>query len=110
MGYGDIVVATDLGRLVTALMILSGFAIIAVPTGIVAADFSRVEAMIDETTDACPGCGVHGHLVDASFCRRCGHSLTWSNSTVAPAISPSAAGRETYRVISPSKTPPPDKS
>jgi predicted amidophosphoribosyltransferase len=29
----------------------------------------------DETTDACPSCGVHGHLLDAKFCRRCGEEL-----------------------------------
>lgn len=75
VGYGDITVTTDLGRLITSLMILSGFAVIAVPTGIVAGDISRAEAKVDETTTACPGCGAHGHLHDANYCRRCGHSL-----------------------------------
>jgi voltage-gated potassium channel len=77
VGYGDIVVQTDFGRFLTTLMILTGYAIIAVPTGIVAADITRAEAA-DETTDACPGCGVHGHLLDAKYCRRCGHSLDWT--------------------------------
>jgi voltage-gated potassium channel len=79
VGYGDIHVTTDLGRFITTIMILSGFAIIAVPSGIVTADVLRGE--VDESTDACPSCGVHGHLIDAAYCRRCGHSLSWSQST-----------------------------
>jgi voltage-gated potassium channel len=78
VGYGDITVQTDIGRLLTSLMILTGYAIIAVPTGIVAADMTRAEQAEDETTNACPGCGVHGHLVDAKYCRSCGHSLEWT--------------------------------
>ena len=83
VGYGDMTVTTDLGRLITSMMILSGFAIIAVPTGIVAADFSKLEGKIDESTNACPGCGSHGHLNDARYCRHCGHSLKWTRSPPA---------------------------
>jgi len=83
VGYGDITVTTDLGRFVTSLMILSGFAIIAVPTGIVAVDMSRAEAMVDETTAACPGCGCHGHVQGADFCKKCGHGLRYA----APEVS-----------------------
>jgi voltage-gated potassium channel len=75
VGYGDMTVSTPLGRFLTSAMILTGYAIIAVPTGIVAADFSRAQQLEDETTDACPGCGVHGHLLDAKFCRICAHPL-----------------------------------
>lgn len=75
VGYGDIYVTTDLGRFITAIMILTGYAVIAVPTGIVAADMSRAEAAEDESTAACPGCGAHGHLPDANYCRFCGGSL-----------------------------------
>ncbi len=75
VGFGDITVQTDLGRFITSLMILTGFAIIAVPTGIVAADISRAEEAEDETTYACPGCGAHGHSADANYCRLCGTEL-----------------------------------
>jgi len=75
VGYGDITVATDLGKFLTTLMILGGYAIIAVPTGIVSSAMSQVENQPDETSDACPGCGVHGHLEDAKFCRKCGETL-----------------------------------
>lgn len=75
VGYGDITVQTHLGQLITSLMVLAGYAIIAVPTGIVAGDMVRDAMMQDETTDACPGCGTHGHLRDAHYCRKCGEPL-----------------------------------
>jgi voltage-gated potassium channel len=80
VGFGDITVQTDLGRVITSFMILSGFAIIAVPTGIVVADISRAEESLRMTTDACPGCGAHGHLPDATYCRRCATPLEYSSS------------------------------
>lgn len=73
VGYGDITATTDLGRFITSIMILAGYAIIAVPTGIVSSEMMRQER--DETTDACPSCGVHGHLLDAVYCRKCGDKL-----------------------------------
>jgi len=75
VGYGDITAHTALGQLLTSFMVLAGYAIIAVPTGIVAGDMVREAMRQDETTDACPGCGVHGHLADASYCRKCGEQL-----------------------------------
>lgn len=92
VGYGDITVQTDIGRFLTSVMILTGYAIIAVPTGIVAADMSRAEqAEEDESTDACPACGVHGHLLDAKYCRRCGHSLDWTTDAIAPPVDPASS-------------------
>lgn len=76
VGYGDIVSQTAIGKLLTTVLILGGYAIIAVPTGIVSAEISRAQKKEDETTDACPACGVHGHLIDAKFCRKCGEDLT----------------------------------
>lgn len=73
VGYGDVVPITVMGKVVTTLLVLAGYAIIAVPTGIVTAEMMKVDG--DMTTDACPGCGVHGHLADAVFCRRCGEKL-----------------------------------
>ena len=75
LGFGDITPQTALGQFFTSIMVLAGYAIIAVPTGIVTSDMIRVAMRPDETTDACPGCGIHGHLPDASFCRKCGESL-----------------------------------
>jgi voltage-gated potassium channel len=75
VGYGDVTVQTALGKLLTSLMVLTGYAIIAVPTGIVAGDMVREAMREDLTTDACPGCGIHGHLKDAAYCRKCGERL-----------------------------------
>ncbi len=75
VGYGDITAHTILGKLLTSLMVLAGYAIIAVPTGIVAGDMVREAMREDESTDACPGCGIHGHLRDAKYCRKCGEPL-----------------------------------
>ncbi|MBK1792018.1 ion transporter [Persicirhabdus sediminis] len=74
VGYGDITAVTALGKIFTTLLILTGYAIIAVPTGIVTSEMINAHKQ-DETTDACPSCGVHGHLIDAKFCRRCGEKL-----------------------------------
>ena len=75
VGYGDITAQTALGKLLTSFMVLTGYAIIAVPTGIVAGDMVRAAIHEDLTSDACPGCGVHGHLRDAQYCRKCGEHL-----------------------------------
>lgn len=80
VGYGDITVTTDIGRFITTLMILAGYAIIAVPTGIVAADISRAEAAEGEEAAACPACGVYGHVHNAKFCYSCGDSLSWTEA------------------------------
>lgn len=72
VGYGDITATTSMGRILTTLMILSGYAIIAVPTGIMSSEMLKAEREKDLTSDACPGCGIHGHLQDAVFCRKCG--------------------------------------
>ena len=70
LGFGDITPDTHLGRLLTSILVLTGYAIIAVPTGIVTSELSKLGG--DDSSDACPSCGVHGHLPDARFCRRCG--------------------------------------
>ena len=75
VGYGDLTATTPLGQLITSMMVLAGYAIIAVPTGIVASDMVRHALESNHTSQACPGCGMHGHLVDANFCRKCGEAL-----------------------------------
>ncbi|HEY1120768.1 MAG TPA: ion transporter [Haloferula sp.] len=70
LGFGDITPVTPLGRFLTAALALTGYAVIAVPTGILTSEISKLEG--DDSSDACPSCGVHGHLPDARFCRRCG--------------------------------------
>lgn len=75
LGYGDIAPVTVMGKMLAAFCVLTGYCIIAVPTGIVVGGIMSASSRRDETTDACPSCGVHGHLLDARFCRRCGEKL-----------------------------------
>lgn len=74
VGYGDIVPATALGKFIATLMMILGYAIIAVPTGIVSvslADAVRKGA----SGQACRNCGREGHDLDARFCKYCGTEL-----------------------------------
>ena len=73
LGYGDLAPGTPLGKLLTSMLVLTGYAILAVPTGIVTAEIARADS--NESSKACPSCGVHGHLPDARFCRRCSADL-----------------------------------
>jgi voltage-gated potassium channel len=72
VGYGDIAPATTLGKFLASLLMISGYAIIAVPTGIVTAELSRVNHV---TNNACPACGREGHDMNALFCKYCGSKL-----------------------------------
>lgn len=74
VGYGDIAPATPVGQFLASLVMLMGYAIIAVPTGIVTAEMTRV-AHNQITTTACEHCSAEGHQFDAKFCRRCGEQL-----------------------------------
>lgn len=74
VGYGDISPRTALGQFLAAVMMLIGYAIIAVPTGIVSVEIAR-RADRRVSTQACPSCGAEGHETDARFCNRCGTEL-----------------------------------
>lgn len=74
VGYGDMVAATVMGKILTSFFVLTGYSIIAVPTGIVTAELLKSH-FGDPSSDACPGCGVVGHLPDARYCRRCGDKM-----------------------------------
>ncbi len=74
VGYGDISPKSALGQAVASLIMMLGFAIIAVPTGIVASEISQVRS--DEvSTQACPQCSSEGHEPGARYCKDCGASL-----------------------------------
>ncbi|HMQ29756.1 MAG TPA: ion transporter [Chloroflexaceae bacterium] len=74
VGYGDIAPQTSLGKFVAVAVMLLGYGIIAVPTGIVTLELSRASAP-GVSTQACPSCGAEGHDADARFCKRCGSAL-----------------------------------
>lgn len=73
VGYGDISPATTLGQFVAALVMIAGYAIIAVPTGIISAEF--INANRDNNTKVCPHCMKEGHDHDAKNCKYCGGLL-----------------------------------
>lgn len=77
VGFGDIAPQTTLGRGITSLLILIGYSIIAVPTGIYTAELAAGlrEAGNSHDQRACPQCGLEGHEPDASHCRGCGYVL-----------------------------------
>ena len=74
VGYGDIAPATVLGKVIASAVMILGFGIIAVPTGIVSAEMAKQS---DEriSGQVCPSCTLEGHHVDADYCRRCGTHL-----------------------------------
>lgn len=78
VGYGDITPRTDLGRLIASFMMLMGWGILAVPTGIVTAEMAMqrtagLRAL--PTTRTCHECLTEGHSADAGFCFHCGAAL-----------------------------------
>ena len=73
VGYGDITPVTDAGRFFSAIVMLLGYTIIAVPTGIVTA--SMVQASHDAASRVCPNCGKAGHDPEATHCKYCGSEL-----------------------------------
>ncbi len=73
VGYGDMAPVTPLGKALAATAMILGYAIIAVPTGIVTAEL--VEVARETTTRTCPSCLSSGHLHRARFCRDCGAAL-----------------------------------
>jgi len=77
VGYGDIAPKTELGQFVASIIMILGYAIIAVPTGIVTSEMSRNKknTEIEKVNQACDNCNATDHKADASFCRMCGNSL-----------------------------------
>ena len=75
VGYGDISPQTPLGQAVASLVMILGYGIIAVPTGIVTAELAYGRSDAPVSTQHCPACGVGGHEWDAKFCRKCGSAL-----------------------------------
>lgn len=75
VGYGDIVPSTAMGKFIATIIMLLGYVIIAVPTGIVAVSLTAASKKQDITTQACPNCSRQGHDPDAVHCKYCGALL-----------------------------------
>ena len=74
VGYGDIAPQTVLGQMLASVMMILGYAIIAVPTGIVGAELAKTHP-IDTNTQSCPECSSEDHDDDATYCKHCGHPI-----------------------------------
>ena len=74
VGYGDISPQTPLGQFIASIVMIMGYAIIAVPTGIVSVEIASA-AKKQVTTQVCPNCLSEGHDKDAVHCKHCGEKL-----------------------------------
>ncbi len=74
VGFGDIVPRTPLGQALAALVMITGYSIIAVPTGIFTAELANAMRG-DSLQRSCPGCDKELHEANAAFCSRCGSQL-----------------------------------
>ncbi|MDQ7091612.1 MAG: ion transporter [Methylococcales bacterium] len=75
VGYGDIAPQSTLGQIIASAIMIMGYGIIAVPTGVYSAELFKHYQADKITNDACPDCGATGHDFDAQFCKYCGHPL-----------------------------------
>ncbi|MFT6632716.1 MAG: voltage-gated potassium channel [Bacteriovoracaceae bacterium] len=73
VGYGDLAPQTDFGRFLASILMVMGYGIIAVPTGIISVEIANVTK--NQTTRTCSSCMLEGHTLDAVFCRACGAKL-----------------------------------
>ena len=75
VGYGDLTPHTTLGRFIASFMMLLGWGVLAVPTGIVTAEMTSQRMNWRPTTRTCPACLSEGHEPEAKFCKDCGEGL-----------------------------------
>ncbi len=75
VGYGDITPVTSFGQFIAAIIMIMGYGIIAVPTGIVTAELALTGSANKTNTQVCRRCSFSEHENDAEFCKKCGFSL-----------------------------------
>lgn len=83
VGYGDIAPATPLGQAMAAMVMIMGYGIIAVPTGIVTVELAH-QAQRRPSSQRCAECGLEDHDEDARFCKTCGATLEVSPGNRSP--------------------------
>lgn len=74
VGYGDITPQSDLGKIISSLLMLLGYSLLVVPTGIITAELTHA-SLKKVTTQSCPTCSHDIHDPDANFCKSCGSKL-----------------------------------
>jgi len=75
VGYGDIAPHTPIGQFIASIVMILGYGIIAIPTGIVTSEMTKKDAQIDVNTLHCKYCGTDKHLDNAEYCNKCGKKL-----------------------------------
>lgn len=76
VGYGDIAPSTTLGQMIATMIMIMGYGIIAVPTGIVSAQYTKdINRRKMENKKICPACKSQNHATDAIYCNKCGTIL-----------------------------------
>lgn len=76
VGYGDISPVTPLGQFIASFVMILGYGIIAVPTGIVTAEIAKnSQKPTTSSHKHCEGCGAEDYPTDANYCPRCGHKF-----------------------------------
>ncbi len=77
VGFGDIAPVTPAGQFLATLIMILGYGVIAVPTGIVSAQYARRDRdeYVHVNTQSCRNCGARRHRDDANFCHKCGYEL-----------------------------------
>jgi len=75
VGYGDIAPVSILGKFIASFVMILGYAVIAVPTGIVSSEFSNFKKYKKITTQVCPNCLAEGHDTNAVYCKFCGSRI-----------------------------------
>ncbi len=75
VGYGDIAPATAVGQFLASAVMIMGYGVIAVPTGIVTSEIVNADKDAPISTQSCPSCAHEGHDADAEYCKYCGEEL-----------------------------------
>lgn len=83
VGYGDIAPRTVFGQFLASFLMILGYAIIAVPTGIVTVELAQA-LNLPTVLSPCKVCGTRHHLTDARFCRSCGAQIAEEESILPP--------------------------
>ena len=75
VGYGDLSPKTPLGKMLASIVMVIGYGIIAVPTGIVSVELAHAVREKGISGQSCPACSAEGHDPDAVHCKYCGEKL-----------------------------------
>ncbi len=75
VGYGDIAPHTPMGQFIASIVMILGYGIIAIPTGIVTSEMTKKDTTVHANTLHCKFCGFDKHLDNAEYCNKCGKKL-----------------------------------